>query len=378
MASLSYLLYVLVSLLNPVSYLLYGHDRFNYKPAADDNEVQYKTLFVFGDSLFDPGNDQYLPNVTVEEYPATTWPYGETFFHRPNGRLSDGRIVPDFIAKLANLPMPPPYLQPDPKNYTNGVSFASAGAGVLVETDPGTINLPLQLSYFKNVTELLQEQLGDEEAKKLLGSAVYLISMGGNDYFTFYAEYQENATEALQQEFIGIVIGNLTTVLQGIYDLGGRKIAFQNAGPLGCLPYAKQEYDTQLVVGCVEGLQSLARQHNKALASVLKELESQLPGFKYSIFEYYDALGDRVLNPSKYGFKDGTDACCGRGAYRGSDCGGLNGTVAYELCSNPGDSVWFDGSHTTERANLQLAELIWSGTPNVTWPYNVQQLFEQE
>lgn len=64
------------------------------------------------------------------------------------------------------------------------------------------------------MTELLQEQLGDEEAKKLLGSAVYLISMGGNDYFTFYAEYQENATEALQQEFIGIVIGNLTTVLQ--------------------------------------------------------------------------------------------------------------------------------------------------------------------
>ncbi|XP_040371591.1 GDSL lipase [Rosa chinensis] len=300
MASLSYIVYVLVSLLNPISYLLYGHDQFNYKP-AHDNEVQKKALFVFGDSLFDPGNDQYLPNVTVEDYPATTWPYGETFFHHPNGRLSDGRIVPDFIANFANLRMLPPYLQPDPKDFTDGASFASAGAGVLVETDPGTINLPLQLSYFKNVTELLQEQLGDEEAKKLLGSAVYLISMGGNDYFTFYAKYQENATESVQQEYIEIVIGNLTTALQGIYDLGGRKIAFQNAGPLGCLPHAKQSYDSHLVRGCVEGLQSLARQHNKALASVLKELESQLPGFKYSIFEYYDALGDRVLNPAKYG-----------------------------------------------------------------------------
>uniref|UniRef100_UPI0005CA6D73 GDSL esterase/lipase At1g74460-like n=1 Tax=Fragaria vesca subsp. vesca TaxID=101020 RepID=UPI0005CA6D73 len=92
--------------------------------------------------------------------------------------------------------------------------------------------------------------------------------------------------------------------VQGIYDLGGRKRAFQNAGPIGCLPYAKQSSDTQLVLGCVEGLQTLARQHNKALASVLKELESQLPGFKYSIFEYYDALGDRVLNPNKYGMLD--------------------------------------------------------------------------
>ncbi|KAL6137373.1 hypothetical protein ACLB2K_062665 [Fragaria x ananassa] len=336
MADISYLVYVFVSLLNPVSYLLYGHeshDQFSYKP-ADDTQVEFKALFVFGDSLLDPGNNQYLPNDTVENDAALTWPYGETFFHRPNGRNCDGRVVPYFISKFANLPMLPPFLQPGSKKFTDGASFASAGAG---------INLPLQLSYFKNVTELLQEQLGHEEAKKLLGSAVYLISMGGNDYFTFYAEYQENATESLQQEYIGIVIGNLTN---GIYDLGGRKRAFQNAGPIGCLPYAKQSSDTQLVLGCVEGLQTLARQHNKALASVLKELESQLPGFKYSIFEYYDALGDRVLNPSKYGFKDGTDACCGRGAYRGSDCGGLNGTVAYELCSNPGDSVWFDGSHS--------------------------------
>lgn len=72
------------------------------------------------------------------------------------------------------------------------------------------------------------------------------------------------------------------------------------------------------------------------------------------------------------GFTDGSDACCGIGAYWGSGCGKTEG---YELCSNPGDYVWFDGAHTTERANLQLAELIWSGIPNVTGPYNVKQLF---
>ena len=73
------------------------------------------------------------------------------------------------------------------------------------------------------------------------------------------------------------------------------------------------------------------------------------------------------------GFTDGSDACCGIGAYFGSGCG--NETKGYELCSNPGDYVWFDGAHTTERVNLQLAELIWSGIPNVTGPYNVKQLF---
>ena len=102
MASLSYLVYVLVSLLNPISYLLHGHQQFNYK-TSDDHEVEYKALFVFGDSLFDPGNNQYLPNITFEDDPSITWPYGETFFHHPNGRLCDGRIVPDFIGKINKM-----------------------------------------------------------------------------------------------------------------------------------------------------------------------------------------------------------------------------------------------------------------------------------
>ena len=76
------------------------------------------------------------------------------------------------------------------------------------------------------------------------------------------------------------------------------------------------------------------------------------------------------------GFKNGKAACCGSGAYRGMNCGGgRNGTEPYDLCNNPSEYVWFDGGHTTETANRQLAELIWSGAPNVTGPYNVQQLF---
>ncbi|PRQ51677.1 putative SGNH hydrolase-type esterase domain-containing protein [Rosa chinensis] len=348
------------------------HGLFNYRP-ADNHELKQKAaaLFVFGDSLFDIGNNQYL-NTSARELSATYWPYGENFFHHPTGRFSDGRLVPDFIRQFAKLPIIPPYLQPGPHNFTDGTNFASADAGILPETNPGTVSLPLQLSYFKAVKKLLQQQLCDEEAKSLLGSAVYLISIGGNDYFSFYANYPY-ANESIQQEFVAIVISKLTIVLQEIYDLGGRKVAFQNAGPIGCLPSVKQAYNTELSDGCVEELESLIRLHNTALANVLKELESQKPGFKYSVFEYYDAIGDRMHNPAKYGFTDGSDACCGIGAYWGSGCG--NETKGYELCSDPGNYVWFDGSHTTEKVNLQLAKLIWSGTPDVTGPYNVKQLF---
>lgn len=80
------------------------------------------------------------------------------------------------------------------------------------------------------------------------------------------------------------------------------------------------------------------------------------------------------------GLKEGKAACCGSGAYRGLlTCGTVNtssGERDYELCSNPGENVWFDGGHTTDAANRLFAELFWIGSTNITQPYNVKQLFE--
>lgn len=54
-------------------------------------------LYVFGDSFFDSGNNDYINTTTL--YLANYWPYGETFFHFPTGRFSDGRLMSDFIGK---------------------------------------------------------------------------------------------------------------------------------------------------------------------------------------------------------------------------------------------------------------------------------------
>ncbi|XP_031272548.1 GDSL esterase/lipase 1-like [Pistacia vera] len=249
-----------------------------------------KALFVFGDSLFDPGNNQYLND--SRKGIATTFPYGETYFKRPTGRLSDGRTVPDLIAQFSNLPILAPYLQPGPHQLTDGANFASAGAGVLDETHPGTIRLRLQLSYFKDVAKSLKQKLGEAEANRVLRNAVYLFSIGGNDYFSF-SQTNPRASQSSKGQYVKTVIGNLTSVLKEIYNIGGGKIAFQNAGPLGCLPGMKS-FDPKLGSACSEEPSSLARLHNRYLAVVLKKLSTQLPGFKYAIFDYYNALGDRV------------------------------------------------------------------------------------
>ena len=77
------------------------------------------------------------------------------------------------------------------------------------------------------------------------------------------------------------------------------------------------------------------------------------------------------------GFKEADIACCGSGPYRGiNSCGGKRGVTEYELCSDPSEYLFFDSSHLSDKANNQIAELMWSGAPNITGPYNLKALFE--
>ncbi len=57
--------------------------------------------FVLGDSTLDVGENNYLPNAYHANFP----PYGETFFHRPTGRFSNGRNMGDFIGMWGIFPL---------------------------------------------------------------------------------------------------------------------------------------------------------------------------------------------------------------------------------------------------------------------------------
>ena len=177
-----------------------------------------------------------------------------------------------------------------------------------------------------------------------------------------------------------------------------------NLAPLGCSPITRA-LNKNNTGACIEGLSALAKLHNEALSKSLQELENQLDGFKYSITDKYTSLSETINNPSKYGmsiifivhnvfqfdhklkvslflfycegFKESKIACCGTGPYRGTfSCGGKRSVKEYELCENVSEYVFFDSVHATEKANQQIAELMWSGTPNITGPYNLAALFE--
>ncbi|KAL4600719.1 hypothetical protein ACB092_11G218500 [Castanea dentata] len=297
-------------------------------------------LFIFGDSEVDAGNNNYINTTT--DFQANYSPYGESFFS-----IS--------AAEYAKLTLLLPYLQPGYKRYIDGANFASTGAGVLDETRKGlVISLNTQLNYFNKVETLLRHELGKKEAKALVAKAVCFFSIGSIDYFVPFTTNPSLLQTYSDEEYVNMVIGNLTTVIKVITTL--------QPGNTGA---------------CIDGLTTIVKLHNKALFEVLPNLEREHKGFKYSIADFYSFLIERINNPSKYGFKEGKIACCGTGPYRGiSSCGGKRSVKEYELCAKVSDYVFFDSAHFSEKVYQQFAELLWSGTPNITRPYNVKSLFE--
>lgn len=84
-----------------------------------------------------------------------------------------------------------------------------------------------------------------------------------------------------------------------MYNRGGRNFGFINVPVLGCLPglrIIKPEDGS-----CLKEASMLAKLHNEALSDILKKLEKQLLGFKYSLFDFNGFLKRRITHPFIYG-----------------------------------------------------------------------------
>ncbi|PIN11590.1 hypothetical protein CDL12_15806 [Handroanthus impetiginosus] len=336
---------------------------------------KHTAFFIFGDSTVDPGNNNYIE--TIPENQANYKPYGQNgFFKDPTGRFSDGRIIVDFLAEYAKLPIIPPFLDPS-ADYSYGVNFASGGAGILSTTNERqAIDLKTQLKYFEEVEKQLKEKLGNKETEEVISNAVYFFSMGSNDYLGGYLGNPKMQKLHHPEQYVGMVIGNLTKAIQGLYEKGARKFGFLSLSPLGCLPVLRAMNPNAVEGGCFEQANSLALAHNNALKTVLTNLEYLLKDFKYCNSDFFAWLHDRINNPTNYGFREGVNACCGSGPHGGvNTCGGTKTVTTYELCDNSNDYVWWDSFHPTERIHQQFAEALWDGPRDSVGPYNLQDLF---
>ncbi|XP_050226886.1 GDSL esterase/lipase 7-like [Mercurialis annua] len=301
-------------------------------------------LYIFGDSLSDDGNNNFLPTVAK----ANFLPYGEIFPAGATGRFTNGRTVADFIAEFLKLSYPPPSMSVKASSSITGVNYASGACGILPKTGSvfgKCLNLDEQLHKFKirAKTEVPRQLKSKNETIKYLASSIFLFSIGSNDYLGNYLDPQhfDSSKRYSPQQFAQLLVYKLSHAFKRVYKLGGRKFITFELGPLGCIPAIAKTIPHK--GKCMEETNQMISLFNKNLAVAIQKLTVSLPGSQF-VYGRINALSyDLITNPSKYGLKDTSNTCCDALNNGTSTC--IRGKIS---CPNPEQFYFFDAFHPTE------------------------------
>ncbi|PWZ21607.1 hypothetical protein Zm00014a_008203 [Zea mays] len=338
-----------------------------------------RAFFVFGDSLVDNGNNNYLFTQARADAP----PYGiDTPNQRATGRFSNGKNVPDIISEHLGAEPVLPYLSPelDGDKMLVGANFASAGVGILNDTGiqfANIIHISKQLRYFEQYQRRLAALVGAEEASRLVRGALVLITLGGNDFVNNYylVPYSARSREFSLPDYVSYLLSEYAQVLARLHDLGARRVLVQGVGPIGCVPAELALHSAD--GACDPELQRAAEMYNPRLMALLADLNARLGGGSDPVFvgvNTHRIHNDFIDDPSAYGFQTATEACCGQGRFNGL---GLC-TVMSSLCADRDAYVFWDNFHPTERANRLIVQQFMYGTADYIAPVNLSTVLAMD
>ncbi|GLJ29336.1 hypothetical protein SUGI_0578520 [Cryptomeria japonica] len=342
---------------------------------AESNEIPF---FIFGDSLADAGNNNYIASLSKADFP----PYGIDFTlsgGRPTGRFTNGKTIPDIIGlSIGKTMLPQPYLAPTTKGalILPGVNYASGASGILNVTGSlfaARIVLQQQVEYFETTRMELVDMLTEAGAIKFLEKSVFTVTTGSNDYLINYLlPVSPMRARYTPDEFQEELISQLGVLLMRLFSLGARKFAIAGIGPLGCTPFELSLNKSTNGI-CISQSNNLVVNYNSRLKQLITQLNSSLPDSHFVYLNTYDVVMDLLQNYQKYGFENPNTACCGAG-------GQFRGIVSclpnIGFCnSDRSRYIFWDAYHPTEATNTLVAKKFLDGTPKESFPINLRQLF---
>ncbi|KAG8386085.1 hypothetical protein BUALT_Bualt03G0112200 [Buddleja alternifolia] len=316
-------------------------------------EAKVSSIIVFGDSSVDSGNNNYIPTVLKSNFR----PYGRDFDGgKATGRFSNGRVPTDFISEAFGLKKTlPAYLDPSYtiKDFSTGVCFASAGTGYDNVTSKVLSVIPLwkEVEYYKEYQNRLRDYLGNEKADEVLSEALYILSIGTNDFLENYYVLPHRSSQFSVEDYQKFLAGIARNFITQIYELGARKISLTGLPPMGCLPL---ERTTNLASKreCIAKYNKVAMDFNQKLQALVETLNKELSGLQLVLSNPYPMLYFIIRNPGSFGFDHASVACCGTGMYEMSYLCDQNNPLT---CSDANKFVFWDSFHPTDKTNGILA-----------------------
>ncbi|XP_021284512.1 esterase-like [Herrania umbratica] len=335
----------------------------------------FPAIFNLGDSNSDTGGYAAC-------FDPPTSPYGDTYFHMPARRFSDGRPVIDFIAETFGLPFLHAYLDSLGTNFSHGINFATAASTIRLPDriipnggfSPFYLNLQYsQLVQFKSRSQLIRERGGLFASlmpkEEYFPKALYTFDIGQNDLGEgFFA----NLTIEEVNASVPDIANKFSANIKNIYRLGARSFWIHNTGPIGCLPYVLAAFSSaeKDSAGCLKPHNEVAQYFNLKLKEAVTQLRNEFPSAAFTYVDIYSVKYSLFAEPQKHGFELPLVTCCGYGGqYNYStevQCGGtitVNGTKIFVgSCERPSVRVVWDGIHYTEAANKFVFDQISTGS----------------
>ncbi|KAK4421615.1 GDSL esterase/lipase [Sesamum alatum] len=313
---------------------------------ASRSGCRFSAIYNFGDSNSDSGS-------VSAAFGRVRPPYGQTFFRKPSGRYSDGRLIIDFIAEKLGFPYLTAYLDSIGADFAHGANFAAT----------------LQFEQLKaRSVESYNEgkKYGSKTSlpkPESFSRALFTMDSGQNDLHAGLTSMTEEQVKAS----IPRIIDQFSITLEQLYKLGARAFWIHNTGPIGCLPFfvvkRPPEPNNTDPSGCIMSYNKVAQEFNKQLKEKISKLRTQLQDALLIYVDIYSVKYSLISHGKDKGFRDPLGYCCGRLGV--VDCGEkalVNGTQHYGAgCSNASEYISWDGIHYTEAANKWVAVRIFDG-----------------
>uniref|UniRef100_A0A3B6GV20 GDSL esterase/lipase n=1 Tax=Triticum aestivum TaxID=4565 RepID=A0A3B6GV20_WHEAT len=270
---------------------------------------KYRALFNFGDSLADAGN--LIANGVPDILATARLPYGQTYFGKPTGRCSDGRLVIDHLAQEFGLPLLPPS-KANRSDLSHGANFAITGATALdtpyfearglgaVVWNSGA--LMTQIQWFRDLKPFFCNGT-KEECKEFYANSLFVVGeFGGNDYNApLFAG--KGLTEAYK--FMPDVIQGISDGVEELIAEGAVDLIVPGVMPTGCFPVylnmldmPAHEYGARS--GCIRQYNTFSWVHNAHLKRALEKLRPKHPNVRIIYGDYYTPVVQFMLQPEKF------------------------------------------------------------------------------
>ena len=240
--------------------------------------IAFNTIYAFGDSLSDTGNDFIL---TGKVAPPSVNYY--------QGRFSNGPVAFEYLWKALTRNYQAT-LRPSlgNMNYTTdkAVSFAYGGATTRVQNgSPGGFPVPGlvgQVAQFIDNVQSTNLQFANNN------KTLYALWAGGNDYLLPPTNFDlQNSDCPTNPNPVIPVVCNIADAITRLYSsVGARYFLVPNLADLGSLPILNDSHFSGLLPTSAV-LTSLTKAHNNALKSALQQLEQTYPDIHIMYVDIY-------------------------------------------------------------------------------------------